>query len=118
MKPWDSRIWQDIADVKVTDEEINTAIRVISFENAFENKTVLFQTVMLSATVIAYLRALKDRGADRGLLARMVCDELPFETKRLLIEVHGLIDPFDAAYEQQERKRAARGLRRDCRARA
>jgi hypothetical protein len=101
MKPWSSKIWQDIEDVEVTDEDINTAIRVMSVQGAFENKMMLFQTVMLSATVIAYLRALKDRNADRGLLARLVCDELPVETMRLMIEVHGLIDPFDNNYERQ-----------------
>lgn len=121
MKPWNSKIWQDIEDVEVTDEDINTAIRVMSVEGAFKSKAMLFQTVMLSATVVAYMRALIDRNADRGLLARLVCGELPVETKRLMMELHTLIDPFDETYEREifeQRQREAEKAERSAASKA
>ncbi len=101
MKPWNANLWKYIDDVEVTDEDINTAIYEMSQEGAFEERNKLFETIMLSATVIAYMRALMDRGTDRGLLARIVCNELPIETGRRSTEIHGLIDPADDRHERE-----------------
>lgn len=109
MKPWNSKIWSDIDDVEVTDEHVSTAIRALSRHfTGTEGTAAQFETVMLSATVIAYLRALKDRGTKRSLLAHMVFDELPVEIQPWVIEAHGFIDPFNDTYEVELRARQQR----------
>lgn len=119
MKPWSSKIWSGIDDVEVTNEHINTAIRAMSRHmTGTEGTDAQFETVMLSATVIAYLRALKDRGTKRSLLAHMVFDELPVEIQHWVIEAHGFIDPFNDTYEMESRARQQREVEKAERAAA
>jgi hypothetical protein len=109
MRPWSSKIWSGIDDVEVTDEHVNTAIRAMSRHmTGTEGTDAHFETVMLSATVIAYLRALKDRGTKRSMLARIVFDELPVEIQHWVIEAYGFIDPFNDTYEMESRARQQR----------
>lgn len=109
MKPWNSKIWNGIDDVEVTDEHISCAIRAMSrHSTGTEGKTGQFETLMLTATVIAYLRALQDRGTRGSLLARVVCEELPVDVQHWMIEAHGLIDPFNDNYERETREHQRR----------
>lgn len=109
MKPWNSKIWNGIDDVEVTDEHISCAIRAMSrHNNGTEPKAGQFETLMLTATVIAYLRALRDRGTRGSLLARVVCEELPVDVQHWMIEAHGLIDPFNDNYERETREHQRR----------
>jgi hypothetical protein len=108
MKPWNSKIWREIEDVEVTNEHLNRAISLLPRQTATQIKSSQFETVMLLATAIAYLRALKDRGAEISMVAQMVCNEFPVEIQNWMMEAHGLIDPFDANFEIEARERQQR----------
>lgn len=108
MKPWSSKIWREIDDVEVTNEHMNRAISLLPRQTASQIESSQFETVMLLATAIAYLRALKERGADTSMVAQMVCNEFPVDIQNWMMEAHGLIDPFDSNFEVEAREHQQR----------